>query len=43
MGNPLPSEAFTRIVGQLLDAGLAEADVTAMVRQNPARLLDLAD
>ena len=43
MNNPLPSEAFTRIVGQLLDAGLAEADVTAMVRQNPARLLDLAD
>ena len=43
MNNPLPSEAFTRIVGQLLDAGLSEGDVTAMVRQNPARLLDLAD
>lgn len=41
--NPLPSEAFTRIVGALLDAGLSEGDVTAMVRQNPARLLDLAD
>ncbi|HSD01141.1 MAG TPA: DUF6282 family protein [Gaiellales bacterium] len=43
MKNPLPSEAFTKIVGQLLDAGLAEADVEAMVRRNPARLLDLGD
>jgi hypothetical protein len=43
MKNPLPSEAFTKIVGQLLDAGLAEADVEAMVRTNPARLLGLAD
>jgi hypothetical protein len=43
MKNPLPSEAFTKIVGQLLDAGLAEADVEAMVRRNPARLLDLED
>ena len=43
MKNPLPSEAFTNIVGQLLDAGLGEADVEAMVRRNPARLLDLAD
>jgi hypothetical protein len=41
MKNPLPSEAFTNIVGQLLDAGLGEADVEAMVRRNPARLLDL--
>jgi hypothetical protein len=43
MKNPLPSEAFTNIVGQLLDAGLGEADVEAMVCRNPARLLDLAD
>jgi hypothetical protein len=43
MKNPLPSEAFTNIVGQLLDAGLSEADVEAMVRRNPARLLDLED
>jgi hypothetical protein len=43
MNNPLPSEAFTKIVGQLLDAGLSEAEVTVMVRQNPARLLDLGD
>jgi hypothetical protein len=41
--NPLPSEAFTRIVGELLAAGLSEAEVTSMVRTNPARLLDLAD
>jgi hypothetical protein len=43
MNNPLPSEAFTNIVGQLLDAGLSEDDLEAMVRRNPARLLDLAD
>ena len=43
MKNPLPSEAFTNIVGQLLNAGLSEADVEAMVRRNPARLLDLED
>jgi Family of unknown function (DUF6282) len=43
MKNPLPSEAFTNIVGQLLDAGLSEGEVGAMVRRNPARLLDLED
>jgi Family of unknown function (DUF6282) len=43
MKNPLPSEAFTNIVGQLLDAGLGESEVEAMVRRNPARLLDLED
>ena len=43
MQNPLPSEAFTRIVGELLDAGLSEAELGAMVRSNPARLLDLGD
>ena len=43
MMNPLPSEAFTNIVGQLLDAGLSEADLEAMVRRNPARLLDMGD
>jgi hypothetical protein len=43
MNNPLPSEAFTKIVGRLLAAGLSEAEVTAMVRTNPARLLDMAD
>ena len=43
MKNPLPGEAFTNIVGLLLDAGLGEADVEAMVCRNPARLLDLED
>ena len=43
MKNPLPSEAFTNIVGQLLDAGLSEADLEAMVRRNPGRLLDMGD
>jgi hypothetical protein len=41
--NPLPSEAFTKIVGQLLDAGVSEHDIDCMVRRNPARLLDLGD
>ena len=41
--NPLPTEAFTRIVGELLDAGLAEADVHKLVSTNPARMLGLDD
>jgi Family of unknown function (DUF6282) len=41
--NPLPSEAFTKIVGQLLDAGVSEGDIDCMVRRNPARMLDLGD
>jgi hypothetical protein len=43
MKNPLPSEAFTNIVGQLLDAGLSEDELASMVRRNPARLLDMGD
>jgi Family of unknown function (DUF6282) len=43
MKNPLPSEAFTNIVGQLLDAGLSEGELESMVRRNPARLLDMGD
>jgi hypothetical protein len=43
MKNPLPSEAFTNIVGQLLEAGLSEGELESMVRRNPARLLDMGD
>jgi uncharacterized protein DUF6282 len=43
MKNPLPSEAFTNIIGQLLDAGLSEGELESMVRRNPARLLDMGD
>jgi hypothetical protein len=43
MKNPLPSEAFTNIVGQLLDAGLSQGELESMVRRNPARLLDMGD
>ena len=43
MKNPLPSEAFTNIVGRLLDAGLSEGELESMVRRNPARLLDMGD
>jgi hypothetical protein len=41
--NPLPTEAFTKIVAELLDAGLAEADVRKLVATNPARMLGLDD
>ena len=43
MNNPLPSEAFTNIVGQLLDAGLSEAELRQLVATNPARMLGLHD
>jgi hypothetical protein len=41
--NPLPTEAFAKIVSQLLDAGLAEADVRKLVSTNPARMLGIDD
>jgi hypothetical protein len=39
--NPLPSEAFVRIVERLLARGMPEADLERMVRGNPAALLGL--
>jgi hypothetical protein len=42
MNNPLPTESFRKIVGKLLDRGLREGDVKAMVCDNPAELLGVA-
>jgi Family of unknown function (DUF6282) len=39
MSNPLPTESFRKIVGRLLDRGMAEGDVRRMVRDNPRALL----
>ncbi|MFL5796854.1 MAG: DUF6282 family protein [Actinomycetota bacterium] len=41
--NPLPADAFRKICGRLLDAGLGEAEVRGLVADNPARLLGLDD
>lgn len=41
VGNPLPMEAFRRVVGQLLDSGISEKDIRTMIVDNPSRLLGL--
>ena len=41
VGNPLPVEAYTGVLGRLLDSGIAERDLRLMVRDNPARLIGL--
>jgi hypothetical protein len=41
VGLPLPVEAYTQVVGRLLDSGIAEKDVRLMIRDNPARLIGL--
>jgi hypothetical protein len=41
VNNPLPIEAYTRILRELLQAGLTEADLKLVVCDNPARLLDV--
>lgn len=41
VANPLPSEAFVRIVDRLLARGLPTADLERMVRGNPAALLGI--
>lgn len=43
VGNPLPMEAYHRVVGQLLDSGISEKDIRTMVVDNPTRLLGLDD
>ena len=42
MNNPLPTDAFRKIVAKLLDRGLREDDVRRMVADNPAELLRVA-
>jgi len=41
VGHPLPVEAYTQVVGRLLDSGISEKDVRLMIRDNPARLIGL--
>jgi len=41
VGNPLPVEGYRRLVERLLDAGIGEADIRLMIRDNPARLIGL--
>lgn len=43
VGNPLPMDAFRRVVGQLLDSGITEKQIRMMVVDNPTRLLGLDD
>ena len=42
MANPLPTEAFRKIVTGLLDRGMPERDVRRMVADNPRQLLGAA-
>jgi hypothetical protein len=39
--NPLPIDGYRRLIERLLDAGISEADIRLMVRDNPARLIGL--
>ena len=39
--NPLPGDSFRRVVGQLLECGVSEAELRLMLRTNPARLVGL--
>ena len=42
MDNPLPTDAFRKMVARLLERGLREDDVRRMVCDNPAELLGVA-
>lgn len=39
--SPLPGDSFRRVVGQLLERGVAEAELRLMLRTNPAMLVGL--
>jgi hypothetical protein len=39
--SPLPGDSFRRVVGQLLERGVSEAELRLMLRTNPARLVGL--
>lgn len=43
VGNPLPVEAYRRVLTRLLDGGVSEKDITTMIATNPARLIGLDD
>jgi hypothetical protein len=42
VGNPLPVEGYTQIIGRLLDSGITEKDIRLMIRDNPSRLIGLS-
>ncbi|MFC1803720.1 DUF6282 family protein [Thermoproteota archaeon] len=39
--NPLPAEGFRMFIKTMLHLGISERDIDTMVRENPAKLLDL--
>jgi microsomal dipeptidase-like Zn-dependent dipeptidase len=41
VNNPLPIDAFKKLLSGLHDLGVSERDLRKMVRDNPARLLGL--
>jgi hypothetical protein len=41
MDNPLPTQSFRKIVGRLVDRGMAAEEIRMMVRDNPATLLGI--
>lgn len=41
VGNPLPLEGYTQVIGNLLDSGISESDIRLMISANPARLIGL--
>ncbi|MFD2421411.1 DUF6282 family protein [Amycolatopsis pigmentata] len=42
-GNPLPVDAYRRVLPRLLDSGIRERDLRTMTAVNPARLISLDD
>lgn len=41
VGNPLPLDGYTQVIGNLLDSGITERDIRLMISANPARLIGL--
>ena len=39
--NPAPVEMLELFISQMLDLGISESDISTMVRDNPARMLEL--
>jgi hypothetical protein len=42
VGNPYPVEGFKTCIRDLLDMGVTDEEIALMMRENPARLLDLS-
>jgi len=41
VGNPLPVEGYRGLLAHLLELGVSEAEISLMIRDNPARLIGL--